>query len=524
MTNGSFFIGVATGGMHMAQISVNNLTFGYEDSFDYVFENVSFSIDTNWKLGFIGRNGKGKTTFLNLLLGKYSYDGSISASTKFDYFPYIVSEKQKKMSVSEFMEDIKPGCELWRVMCELEELSESADVLYKPYDILSPGERTKALLAILFSQENEFLLIDEPTNHLDKVARECVKSYLATKKGFILVSHDRDLLDECTDHCLVLNRCSIEVQNGNFSVWMDNKQRKDKFAIAENEKHRKEIQKLNHAAARVSKWADKSEGTKIGYDPIKENDRSISARSYIGEKTKKMQKRVKQMEKRIEKEIEERKGLLQDIETSKDLKIVQLSHHKKTLIHVKEYCLRYVNSNSSVFENLTFEIEKGDRVALSGKNGSGKTTLIRKIMQKCIENINCNDIEEKGICEVASGVIVSYVGQETGELKGSITNYCIEHGLDKSLFCSILRQLDFERDHFFKNIESYSDGQKKKVLLATSLATPAHLYIWDEPLNYIDVFSRMQIEELILNHKPTMLFVEHDQEFCKKISTKTIEL
>ena len=219
----------------MSQIRVNNLTFGYEGSFDNVFENVSFSIDTNWKLGFIGRNGKGKTTFLNLLLDKYSFQGSITASTKFDYFPYKITDEQNKMSVAEFMEDLKPGCEIWKVICELDELSESSEILYRPYCTLSPGERTKALLAILFSEENEFLLIDEPTNHLDKEARECVKSYLATKKGFILVSHDRDLLDACTDHCLVLNRCTIEVQNGNFSVWWENKQRKDKFAVAENE-------------------------------------------------------------------------------------------------------------------------------------------------------------------------------------------------------------------------------------------------------------------------------------------------
>ena len=104
-----FFIVTMKGGMYMAQISVNNLTFGYEGSFDYVFENVSFSIDTNWRLGFIGRNGKGKTTFLNLLLGKYAFEGSISASTKFDYFPYEIAEYQMEMSVAEFMEDLKPG-------------------------------------------------------------------------------------------------------------------------------------------------------------------------------------------------------------------------------------------------------------------------------------------------------------------------------------------------------------------------------------------------------------------------------
>lgn len=507
----------------MAQISVNNLTFGYEGSFDQVFENVSFSIDTNWKLGFIGRNGKGKTTFLNLLLGKYPFEGSISASTRFDYFPYEVTEYQKQMPVAEFMEELKPGCELWRVVCELEKLSESAEVLYRPYCTLSPGERTKILLAVLFSQENEFLLIDEPTNHLDQEARECVKAYLASKKGFILVSHDRDLLDACTDHCLVLNRCSIEVQNGNFSVWWENKQRKDQFAIAQNEKHQKEIQKLNRAAEQVAKWADNNERTKIGFDPIKEHDRFISTRSFIGTKTKKMQSRVKQMERRIEREIEEKEGLLEDIESPKDLKLFQLTHYKNTLVYVNKYSLRYRDSDKPIFEGLSFDIKKGDRVALSGENGSGKTTIIKKILQK--SNIDTGvTIMEEGLCEVAGGLMISYVDQETNGLTGNITNYCKEHHLDRSLFCAILRQLDLGREQFSQNVENYSEGQKKKVLLATSLLTPAHLYIWDEPLNYIDIFSRMQLERLILEYQPTMLFVEHDKKFCKQIATKVVRL
>ena len=508
----------------MSQISVNHLTFGYEESFDYVFENVSFSIDTNWKLGFIGRNGKGKTTFLNLLLGKYKYEGSITASVKFDYFPYEIAEYQKEMAVADFMEALKPGCELWRVICELEALSESPEILYRAFGTLSPGERTKALLAILFSEENEFLLIDEPTNHLDGDARECVKSYLASKKGFILVSHDRDLLDACTDHCLVLNRCSIEVQNGNFTSWWESKQKKDKFAMAENEKHRKEIQKLHKAAEQVSKWADKNERTKIGFDPIKEHDRNLSTRSFIGAKTKKMQSRVKQMEKRIDREIEEKEGLLQDIETTIDLKLFPLTHHKTVLVNIKDYSLQYKNAEKPVFEGLTFMIEGGERVVLSGKNGCGKTTLIKKILQKCNINTIYVDMEEKGSCEVASGLVVSYVGQETAGLTGNIPDYCKEHNLDMSLFCSILRQLDLGREQFAKNIENYSEGQKKKVLLATSLLTPAHLYIWDEPLNYIDIFSRMQLEKLILEYQPTMLFVEHDKSFCEKIATKVIEL
>ena len=389
---------------------------------------------------------------------------------------------------------------------------------------MSPGERTKILLAVLFSGENDFLLIDEPTNHLDQEAREVVKKYLASKKGFILVSHDRDLLDACTDHCLVLNRGSIEVQSGNFSSWWENKQRKDQFAMAENEKHQKEIRKLRQAAKRTADWADKNERTKIGFDPIKEPDRCISTRSYIGAKTKKMQSRVKQMERRIGRELEEKEGLLQDIETPVDLKIVPLTHHKSTVVNVKDYSLRYADAEQSVFEGLTFAINRGDRIALSGKNGCGKSTLIKMILQKADMNEEALIVSEEGVCEVASGLVISYVGQDTTGLKGHITTFCKEYNLDQSLFCAILRQLDFDRVQFAKNLEEYSEGQKKKVLLAASLMTPAHLYIWDEPLNYIDVFSRMQIEKLILEYQPTILFVEHDVCFREKIATKVIGL
>ena len=508
----------------MAQISVNNLTFYYDGSFDNVFEQASFSIDTNWKLGFIGRNGKGKTTFLKLLLGKYSYKGSIDTTTVFDYFPYSITEEQMMLPAAEFMEELKVGCESWRVICELSGLGEDAEILYRPFSTLSPGERTKVLLAILFSGENDFLLIDEPTNHLDKDARECVKEYLAAKKGFILVSHDRDLLDACIDHCLVLNRKSIEVQSGNFSSWWENKQKKDQFAVAENEKHLKEIRKLKQASRRVAEWADQSERSKIGFDPVKEHDRSIASRAYIGAKTKKMQSRVKQMERRIDREIEEKEGLLQDLETPVDLKLVQLTHHKNTLVNIRDYRVQYENAAAPVFDHLTFAVNKGDRIALSGKNGCGKSTLLKRILYKNGVIQVEGSVFENGICEVASGLVISYVGQDSSGLKGDITSFCREHNLDLSLFCTILRQLDFERAQFLKNIEEYSEGQKKKILLASSLLTPAHLYIWDEPLNYIDVFSRMQIEKLLLEYQPTMLFVEHDVRFRERIASRTIEL
>ena len=508
----------------MSQINVNGLTFYYEGSFDNIFEDVSFSIDTNWKLGFIGRNGKGKTTFLNLLLGKYSYRGSIDSSVRFEYFPYVITEEQAELTASEFICDIKPDCEEWRVICELSQLRENADLLYRPFKTLSHGERTKVLLAVLFSGENDFLLIDEPTNHLDAEARETVKEYLASKKGFILISHDRDLLDACTDHVLVLNRRSIEVQSGNFTSWWENKQKRDQFAIAENEKHKKEIKKLRQAAKRTSEWADKNESTKIGFDPIKEHDRCISTRAFIGAKTKKMQSRVKQMEKRIDREIEEKEGLLNDLERTAELKLSQLAHHKNTLINIRDYSVKYPTAEEPVFTGLDLEVKRGERIALHGGNGCGKSTLIHSILQKAGCADRETNITENGICETASGLIISYVDQDTSGLRGSISEYCDSRGLDLSMFCTILRQLNLERAQLAKKIEEFSEGQKKKVLLAASLLTPAHIYIWDEPLNYIDVWSRMQVEELLLTYRPTMLFVEHDGAFRRHIATRVVQL
>lgn len=508
----------------MAQIKVTNLTFSYDGSADDVLEEVTFSIDTDWKLGLIGRNGKGKTTLLNLLMGRYDYRGSIKASTRFDYFPYQVSDTDLSKNVVDLIEGWKPQIETWQVLVQMNDLKMDPECLYRPFGILSFGERTRVMLAVLFAAENEFLLIDEPTNHLDTKAREIVKEFLASKKGFILVSHDRDLLDKVCDHVLVLNRSTIEVQTGNFSSWWENKEKKDAFQQAENEKHLKEIGKLKAAADRSSRWADKNESSKIGFDPVKEHDRSIATRSFIGAKTKKMQARVKAFEQRIGREIEEKEGLLKDVERVSDLKIEPLRFHKEVLVSANDLSLRYDGAERELFSGLRFQVKRGERVILSGKNGCGKSSILKAILQKAdCRNQEANPgLSVSGELEVASGMTISYVSQDTSFLSGSLRNYCEEKGLNESLFLAVLRQLDFGREQFVKNMEDFSEGQKKKVLIAASLITPAHLYIWDEPMNYIDVFSRMQIENLILQYKPTMLLVEHDIRFQEKVGSDVI--
>lgn len=497
----------------MSQISINNLTFHYEGSYDNIFENSTFRIDTDWKLGFIGRNGRGKTTFLNILLGKYEYQGSITSSEHFDYFPYSLSTEQKEKNTIDIIEEIDPGYELWIICRELSLLQIEADILYRPFFTLSNGEQTKVMLAVLFSKEHNFLLIDEPTNHLDAKARVSVKDYLSKKKGFILVSHDKWFLDACVDHVLVINKNSIEVEKGNFSTWWENKKRQDEFEIGENEKLKKDIKKLTESARQSAKWADKVESTKIGYNPIKEQ-RDIGTRSYIGEKSRRMQQRRKNLERRQEGAIQEKAKLLKNIESTETLKIIPLSYHKELLVSAKNLTISF--GNTKVVEQFQFTINRGERIILHGKNGCGKSTII-----KCI----LGQIEDyQGEFQKASGLKISYISQDTSFLKGSLADYAREQEISDSLFRAILRKLDLERVQFEKNMESYSEGQKKKVLIAKSLCEQAHLYIWDEPLNFIDIFSRMQIEQLILQFQPTMLIVEHDKSFTTQIGTRIIDM
>lgn len=495
----------------MSLISVNKLTFAYDGSYDNIFEDVSFQIDTDWKLGFTGRNGRGKTTFLNLLLGKYKYSGSISAIVNFEYFPFEVANRDD--NTLDVIEDICPDYLHWEFMRELSLLELSEDVLYRPFNTLSNGEQTKILLAALFLKENSFLLIDEPTNHLDMNARKIVSDYLNSKHGFILVSHDRAFLDNCVDHILSINKINIEIQKGTFSSWWQNKELKDNYERSENEKLLKDIKRLSAAAKRTTDWSDKAEAKKIGFDPSI-TEKSIGRRAYQGAKSKKMMSRAKNIEERQLLAIEEKSKLLKNVESSDSLKISQLAFHTSRFIELEHLSIYY--GEKKACEDVSFTIEQGDRIALYGKNGSGKSSIIKLI---CGE-----DIVYTGTLRKASQLKISYVSQDTSHLYGSLTDYARNYGIDESLFKTILRKLDFSRVQFEKNISDFSGGQKKKVLIAKSLCEKAHLHIWDEPLNFIDVISRMQIEELLLEYSPTILFVEHDSEFCKNIATKIIEL
>ena len=491
------------------QVNIRNLSYTYDGSWTPVFEGLTFSFDTAWRLGLIGRNGKGKTTLLRLLMGQLRPEGSIDMPLKPVYFPYPVADAAAP--TREVMLAAAPDAEEWQLICELNQLEVDDSVLDRPFDTLSKGEQTKSLLAALFARDDVYPLIDEPTNHLDAHGRELVADYLRRKEGYLLVSHDRAFLNRCTDHVLSLNRSDVWVMQGNYDVWEARLSQQNEYEQGRNEVLRRDIRRLEESARRTAAWSARAETGKYHVPP------SVSAvvdRGYVGARAAAMMKKTTSALQRKERAIEEKKSLLHNVEKVGELRLTILQHPKDVLIRVSDASVVY--DGRVVCEGVSFTLRRGERIALTGPNGCGKSSVLKALVGK--------GGSLTGKISIAPNLVVSYVPQQTDDLHGPVDDFIRQSGVDETLFKAILRNMDFTRDLFERPIHHMSQGQKKKLLLARSLCIPAHVYVWDEPLNYIDVLSRVQLEGLLTEFQPAMLLVEHDAVFLDRVCTQSIPL
>lgn len=225
-------------------------------------------------------------------------------------------------------------------------------------------------------------------------------------------------------------------------------------------------------------------------------------------------KRAKTIEARQNKAMEQKSALLKNAETADELKMQPLKYHGDILASFSEVVVQY--ENRQVCKPVTLTIRGGQRILLDGKNGSGKSSLLKLLLQE--------PIAHTGIVTTGAGLVISYVPQDASYLTGTLSEFAERNKLNESLFKAVLRKMDLQRVQFEKDMKDFSQGQKKKVLLAKSICEPAHLYVWDEPFNYMDVYSRMQIEQLIVKFSPAMVLVEHDLAFRNAVAPQIVQI
>ncbi len=526
----------------MSRVLVDQLRFYYESPYLNLFEDVTLDIDTSWRTALVGRNGRGKTTFLRLLQAELPPSaGTIVAPERLTRFPYAPADTTGqvravvKESVAPFQAweeemdellqhddeeslaryaklqeryDAEGGYTIdARIESELAALGLTPEELERSFDTLSEGQRTRALIAALFLRVDSWPLIDEPTNHLDAHGRDLLATYLARQPGFLLVSHDRMLLDRSCDHVLSINKSDVRLTRGSFSTWHEEMKREEGWESQRKETLKREIRALDNAARKRRTWSARKEKEKRGGGD----------KGRIGHLAARQMKRALSAEQRGEKRIEEKRELLKNAEKERPLRLRPERSGReggRPLLVVEDVAVG--RGEHPVLHGLSFEIAAGERIALVGPNGCGKTTLLATIAGELSPHT--------GVVRLPPRHTVVRALQTPLWSEGLLHTHLLAAEIDEPLFRTTMGSLDLSGEIFDRPLETFSQGERKKVELCRSLLHPAHLYLWDEPLNYVDLFAREAIEEAILEGQPTMLFVEHDCRFIERVATRVIDL
>lgn len=519
----------------MSKIILSNISYHYAEYYNPIFENLNLNLDTEWKLALIGRNGRGKTTFLKLLINELQpTKGNIISDVSMEYFPYQVNKdytntldvikeniarlKSLEVTMDHIIstedatryEEYQILLEKYqssdgfnmesRIRKEINYMQLKESILDRDYHTLSGGEKTKIQIIILFLRAGSYVLLDEPTNHLDIEGKNIIANYLMQKNGFLVVSHDRDFLDKVVDHILSINKADIELEKGNYSSWKENKDKKEAFEFRTRTRLIKEIGSLEKQAHIKRKWAGVAENTK--------NDHGKFERS-SGSRAAQFMKHAKNAEENAKLSLDEKNKLLLNYEYVLDLQIYQERIEYENLITIKDLSFGY--DDKLLFENFTFRINKGDRIWIKGKNGCGKSTLINLITNKIVPDH----------IEYCSDLSIAQVYQEPYWTSGYVQEH-MENSDEWIQMKELCEFFDITEDTLNRPLETYSGGELRKIDISRALCSHHQLLVMDEPLNYMDVYFREQLEKAIMECQPTLIFVDHDERFGRNISTGII--
>jgi ATP-binding cassette subfamily F protein 3 len=514
--------------MGTLQVQDINLAFGDRD----ILSNINFTLYEKSRCALAGGNGSGKTTLLKVIcniIPADSYECSMTKGLRVSYLPqsdivfedsslYEEVEKgyfrfnamlKRKKELEDKLSHIKEGDNIDSELLELHEIQEELlnsgyfdrkikieqilkglgfqhEDLYRKCDEFSGGWQMRIALSKILVENPDIMFLDEPTNYLDIEARIWLKNYLKVYKGgLMLVSHDQDFLDQTVNEVYELFNGRLTKYSGNYSSYVAQRE----IEIEQKEKE----------------WKRQSE-------QIGKTEQFIEKFRYKATKSKQVQSRIKQLEK------------LEIVEVPSHLKRMhftfpQAPHSGNEVLKVKNLCKSY--SDLQIFKDLSFQVNKGDRLAVTGRNGEGKSTLLRMLYGQ--------DKDYEGIIEEGVGVKIGYFAQDTEKTLNQNNDLMKEIGSvtqtsDLPNLRNYLGAFLFSGDDVFKSISVLSGGERSRIALLKILMNPVNLLILDEPTNHLDINSKDMLIEALKNYDGTMIFVSHDTYFIEHLATRILYL
>ena len=494
-----------------------------------LFDEISLALQEDQKIGLVGRNGSGKSTMLKVLAGQQAYDkGSVSIERgkKLAYMPQesvLVSEKNvydeaftafaEVLALKKTLEELEVKIEQHATEDLIERyaalqsdytkinivsletqtkkvlkgLGFSDEALEKPVSELSVGWKMRLVLAQLLLQDADFYLFDEPTNHLDIVAKDWFLSFLkASNFGYLLVSHDRYFLDHACDHIIELDRGKAKSYYANYTTYLEQKTHDAELKERAYVQQQKEIKQKTAVIERFKASAS----------------RAAMAQSML--------KKLDSLE-RVERD--KPPGSL-------GFSFAATTRPGRIVLQVES--VSKVFGQKTIFKNVSFQIERGQKIALIAANGVGKTTLLSIIMGKCVQDSG----------EITFGYnVTTALFEQDQERSLNRKKTILEEVEDswgsgdaRSKVRSMLGAFLFSGDDVKKRIEVLSGGEKNRVAMTKVLLAPANFLVLDEPTNHLDLQSKDILLSALQQYEGTMLFVSHDRNFLDALATHIVEL
>ncbi|WP_234121909.1 ribosomal protection-like ABC-F family protein [Clostridium hydrogenum] len=472
-----------------------------------VFENLQGSINEGDKIGIVGINGVGKSTLVKIIANKENCDSGIvkrePSNIKIKYAMQDICIEESKL-VSEILLTNNLGIKIKKL---LNELNLEEKILEEKFENLSGGEKTKIKLISTLCGDFDFLFLDEPTNHLDMKATEWLEKHLRKlNKTIVIVAHDRYFLDNVVKKIWELTDKGLKIYEGNYTDYVNQKDIEVKTQTREYENQQDKIRSLEKIISDRTEWFHRA------HDAAGQSD-------FLRAKAKKQMQVVKSKEKELEKVKENAVGKpKKDIAAAFNIINRNIINMKTAKYLIKVDNLRKSFGEKLILKNETFEVERGDKIALIGENGTGKSTILKMIMGL--------DNEYDGEIAVNPSIKIGYLSQEFEDMKRSntILDEVLQIGTTKNDARMLLACLMFRGENVFKKIDDLSLGERSRIAFAKLILSGAQLLILDEPTNYMDIVSCEKIEEVMLEYQGTILVVSHDRYFVKKLANKIFEL